>query len=1478
MNMDKTLGFICLFLFPGWLGSGAQEYLRHPLQHTASAVPVKNIRIDKSFAARNQVQQKSSFLSPVHAVAFSMSNGAKSVKPVATAPDGTEIWGSVLAAGSWRISGSKYGMYAFDAVPNTQLDTLKLSNDLVPNGGGVYADGMYRYFTYVQDPVQDYVVFHEYKAQTWTPTTNNGRKFYDYNLLSNDMTYDATTGRSYGIFFNSDFSKEVFGYVDFNTFKRTDIATISNQAKYMAAIAAAPDGQIYAVLQSSELAKINKETGQITPVGLLGVPVNTYMQSMAFDQRTGKLYWTRCSDIEHALYQIDTTTGRAYKITEFPYQEQITGIFVPNTNALKPQAPAKITDIHLAPVEPTNTCNVRFTLPAKTVAGDAMSGELSYTVSAGANTIQTGTGRPGESISFTAQLPAGSVRLSFSCKNSSDSSETAHRVVWGGPDIPASPEQVDFHVDAQNVAHVKWNKVTEGVHSHDLLPSAVTYKVYRTGENAAIAAVSDTVFTEQLPQQNYALRGYTVAAVNNGVAGGSSYSNKVAFGKAFEMPYVEGFRSKADADLYTVVNPDNDDSFWQYVASHERMCISNYNGVDDWLVTPPIHFDGDHAATLSFSGRILGGKRAKMSVSIGTGNDPTTYREIIPTLYVTATSDTVCQVRIIEPEQGDYRIAWHAVNDALPYAVALGNVSVKQSGSLAMPAAPSSFSAIPDPKGGTGVSISLTAPTKDVKGTSLTSLSEITVCRNDTAIHTFTNPALGSSLSFKDNTPQHGRNIYSAKAVLNDMTGEEARSTVFVGKDVPCAPSRLLAKRTSGNNITLQWDGISSKGANGGYVDLSGIHYAVFCPDANGTPKVIARTNQGDTTCTTTIPSFTDGTIYSYVVVAYNSETISAATESNYIVTGTCATVPYRETFPNGTLSHGWWRTSNGQNLITLASTNASDDIAGLVFWYAANKGDDATISTTKVSLGGTVNPELVFAYYVPDKSVGQNVKLHVSATKGDYLTTIPLKDIAWGDAPHTGWNTAVVDLTSLRDEDFIMLHFRAESNVVGNDKGLVAIDNIRIQEHQAHDLSLLLSLPQDTVVAGQKAVVRVHLYNNSASVQGTGLITLRDAHDKVLSTMSLDSVPQPYGYMLYDMDYKSDIRDQQTAVVKAEVAAEYDDDADNNTSSATIQVSRPHLPTVTDLEASGTNNGNQLKWKAPIRQTARTTETFENAQAWSIYNIGDWHLVDGDRGNAYSMGNLSVPRAGTPYAYMVFNPVQLGIDYTQQSVFTPHSGNQYLAAFSVDPSTTPLGHNDDWLISPSLSGKQQDISFFVRMPSDKYEAEHFQVLCSATDKDTASFKVVADYPMVSTEWYRVSVRLPEGSRYFAIRYLSHDCMSMFLDDITYQKGTPLVQGYRIYRDGEPLTDVASTDSTFTDADGGGHSYQVSALYDDAESELSNAAVVTGLQSVTIRQSEGNKAVYSIDGKLINSGKADASGIYLLRDKKTGKVRKEVTR
>ena len=75
------------------------------------------------------------------------------------------------------------------------------------------------------------------------------------------------------------------------------------------------------------------------------------------------------------------------------------------------------------------------------------------------------------------------------------------------------------------------------------------------------------------------------------------------------------------------------------------------------------------------------------------------------------------------------------------------------------------------------------------------------------------------------------------------------------------------------------------------------------------------------------------------------------------------------------------------------------------------------------------------------------------------------------------------------------------------------------------------------------------------------------------------------------------------------------------------------------------------------------------------------------------SSTNIPYENAGRPMAFQVFNPAHAGLLLVngagQPTGWMPHSGNQMLAAFGdVD------GQNNDWLISPELSGDAQTITF----------------------------------------------------------------------------------------------------------------------------------------------------------------------------------------
>ena len=193
--------------------------------------------------------------------------------------------------------------------------------------------------------------------------------------------------------------------------------------------------------------------------------------------------------------------------------------------------------------------------------------------------------------------------------------------------------------------------------------------------------------------------------------------------------------------------------------------------------------------------------------------------------------------------------------------------------------------------------------------------------------------------------------------------------------------------------------------------------------------------------------------------------------------------------------------------------------------------------------------------------------------------------------------------------------------------------------------------------------------------------------------------------------------------------------------------------------------------------------------------------------------------------AYQVFNPSQIGLSGT----WAPHSGKQVLAAFSCGR----FAANDDWLISPEVTGGQT-ISFYAKSPDYNLYGtnEVIQVLYSTGSTETSEFQQIGSDIKVPGSWKQYQVELPADARRFAIRCISNDQYVLYLDDITYQRPVESLQllGYHVYRDAERLTAEPISATTYTDAtltDNDWHEYAVSTVYADGESALSPAVRVS---------------------------------------------------
>ena len=369
---------------------------------------------------------------------------------------------------------------------------------------------------------------------------------------------------------------------------------------------------------------------------------------------------------------------------------------------------------------------------------------------------------------------------------------------------------------------------------------------------------------------------------------------------------------------------------------------------------------------------------------------------------------------------------------------------------------------------------------------------------------------------------------------------------------------------------------------------------------------------------------------------------------------------------------------------------------------------------------------------------------------------------------------------------------------------------------------------------------------------------------------------------------------------VSGEVEWAADAFQDNNkTDEATVGIVKSPLPAVSDLAASAKG---VLTWSSMNVDGAVVKDDFETYTPWSINNVGDWTLYDGDKGTVYTFGGIQHPNSGVAQAYIVFNPWQvsgLAADYMQMfaDIFAPHSGEQSMMSTGTTIDTgTPT---NNWLITPELSGEEQTVSFRVNAPGDEVSRgeqnpnsgpETFDLYYSEDDTNPNSFiKINKDSYEAVYDWKQYNIDLPEGAKYFAIVHTSTGSLTSYnyepdrvcVDDVTYRAGGLRVMGYNVYRDGVLVKQLDSKTTTWTDDNyandngygAGNHKYNVIVVYANGESDVSNTAYVgdpaAGIGLVTVEGAKADNRVYTVDGQYVGKSLQNLNkGLYIQNGKK----------
>ncbi len=1325
-------------------------------------------------------------------------------------------------------------------------------------------------------------------------------------------TYDMSSGTAYGCFEDELYAWEpTYSLCSFDvtTGKVTKLISLPGGNSGVAyGLAADARGNIYAILKYDEknpssyypaLYKADLSSKKLEYVGNTGVNLSGYYTGAACDPDTGKLYFMADAANKAALYELDTTTGEGSLVLQMPNNEQFSGIYIPRTST-SADAPAMLKDLAVDYSDAQGHGTLSFTVPEVTYGGSALEGSVAFIATCGDWVLASGTRQPGEKVTAGVTVPgAGAATVKVKLTSAGHSSESALET-WVGNDTPLAPTNVTASATGNDVT-IRWDAPTKGIHGGYLDADALRYDVTIQPVGTKVAdQVSATECTATLSLAEPQNLTAEVTATAAGLVSQPAESAKFVAGAAFALPYRQTFDSPEALDLFTIADLHGDGATWHvYKGDTEAYAQCEYhdkNPKDDWLFTPALHLEKGHQYSLSFQASCLMVRSFEEILEVKAGKTATPEGMTITILEPEKINNPMSwswydySFILTVEEDGDYHIGFHAMSEPAQFRLALDNLLI-EGASLDAPVAPSELTAKGMAGGEHKATVSFRAPEAANNGTALGELEAAYIYVNNRLAYTFENPAPGAILSAEVETEEGSNEIdvYAANAAGRSMA---AHTTVYTGKDVPAAPGNFTAKVTP-EGVVLSWD--EPEGLHGGTVDPAECVYYIG-RYVNGEIDIVAY---GLTGTTTVVDNYSADyqTVVTYGISASNPLGDSPTGMSNSIIVGGEAlTLPFRETFASGFVSSLWqnqvvdmqgvgsWRTYDPE-----LDTNVQpvDDDYGCIVFHPNAVGDKTRLFSGLISLVPSSHPVLEF-WYRGNGSDGQVVLVEANKGMTDWETigTITLEG-------SNVWKCAKIALDDFKDCDSFQIAFQ------GNAKNLnyIYIDDITIRDVRQHDLAVALTTRKNFHY-GTPETLEAAVTNMGEKASG-GFTVEFYADGKLLDSRQKPGLdPDETAYISLEHSVGLGAEDESELVAK--VVYDADEYLDNNTSSKQTRNHLPLYPAPRDFRPVGESNGS-FAWTEPeewvVPDLKAVTDDFEGYEPFIIDEIGDWTVVDEDGADGtFGILGLHFPFRQAAKSWQVFNLRALGLTPAEDDTsWDGHSGNSFLIAFAdLDRK------NDDWLISPILSGDAQTISFWAKsINTFWYGNETYEVLASSTGKELSDFKVVTSGE-VDMEWTGIRVKLPAGTKYFAIKCTSEDKYIMCLDDITYIPGVDMpddfsLVGYNVYRDGKKVNDKVLDTTAFSCEASLNETFAATAVYTTGESRFSNlyttsvgsvaeelpAEVAVEGKDIVVRGAEGLEvSIVAADGVTLYNGVPSstlvckaASGVHAVRvDGKAVKV------
>lgn len=1398
-------------------------------------------------------------------------------------------WSLMYFPGLYYVPVSDNGV--FEQIPGAQIIAEYAAWD---DGNGLY------YMGSIYDYGMGFVIpeLYVYNTESWQEEDYIDCEF---SILGTDNATDPTTGDVYGCYYDENYENLTWAKADYPNGCSHAIRTL-DENEHMFGVACDESGQYYGLLTDGSFVKVNKLTGEFTKIGDTGLRPY-YGTSASFDDKSGNFIFSYAPQAGNtSLWAIDPATGSATLIREFADNDQVTALEVikPETDDKAPAAPQVTADAPDGGME----MNYTITMPVTAFNGSELSGELSWLMLVDGTEGASGSAACGATVSGTYTLESkGAHSIAVYAGNEVGRSPATRLTVINGYGVPKAPEHLGINNFGGGEIGLYWNAVTESADGAYVDPKAITYTVIRNGVTVG-EGITDTWFDEtvEIPD-TYLKLNYEVKAV---YAGNESEASTVSTGVgAITPPYAATYGNPNDSDRYTAINVNNDSGIWWF-SPYYGSYIYDYSSeaADDWLISPAFALEAGKTYELSYS---ISGNSAMYTerYAVAMGAAPTAgamVTQLLPATEICGErSDAQIITLTIEPKSdGNYYFGWHAMSDASMFQIHLKDIKLSAPMTATSPSEATDIVLTPDAEGHLTLQGSFKAPATDISGNPLAAVGKISVTRGDKTgvVAEFTSATPGATLQFTDSDiPQRGNYTYYVNCNDSDgNSGREASASVYVGPAVPAnVPTVYMAEGSTPGTVTVSWKAPATD-INGIDINPANLSYMIYVAGEHGTAIPVLDEPTTELQAEFTVCAPTEKAFATFYIEALNLGLESKGmTRSPMIPVGKPDALPFKHSFNSSDRAEHLlgYEVLEG-SLATVTVSNMAES------GVPAVDGDDAFLKlnnstqhsivnffTGKISMESAASPAVSFYHYKWSDSDTNSFDVMVFDSEGNGAI---LGSCDHSTDGNVGWNFAQFPIKGFTGKDvyiYIAANFKSHEDQF--------FDVLTVADR--HDI--------DLVASGLTAPARVEAakeFTLTASVANSGLQTVGEysvdllLNGTVIATeKGVELAPGAQTAVTFRHTLSPLAEGNLEFTARVNVSGD-GNEADNLSQPATPQLVVSKFPAVTDLAASRSTSGVELSWSAPSTDgfDVKETEDFEDATPWTE-EVEGWTMIDRDGQQIGTLDGAGLPDAvamRTSHSFFVFdNESDDILFYNPDLAFLcgANSGSKSIVAMYI---LNPMVSQDDWAISPTLSGEAQTLSFYARSFHPEYP-DHMEVLYSekdSTDPDDfislcpeGAFEVPQLVDAIGNAAYKYyEFELPDGARRFALRAINPggDGFMLMIDDVKFRQAnaTLAVNSYDVYRDGIKANSSPVAETSYLDvpADGQPHSYNVVVNYNRGLSPASNTVSVEALSvgntiadsaQVSVRQREivvsGAAGVpvrlYAVDGRELYRGEADCS-------------------